>query len=110
MGGGMGFTARAFEQDAPGRFRHMIHNEVDKWVDKIIAEVFVDDKEPTLEELSQLFSETKREFFGACLQALIEQKYAGLFDQQYTACPKCGKMGKKTARHIQKVGNHAGPQ
>jgi hypothetical protein len=45
----------------------MIHDEVDKWVDKIIDEVFVDGKEPTLMELSQLFCETKREFFGACL-------------------------------------------
>ncbi|MEE9566457.1 MAG: hypothetical protein V3W17_03060 [Desulfobacteria bacterium] len=55
----------------------MIHDEVDKWVDQIIDEVFEDGKEPTIMELSQLFSETKQKFFGACFQALIEQKYAG---------------------------------
>jgi hypothetical protein len=42
MGGAMGLAARPVEQDAPGRFRHLIHDEVDKWVDKIIDEVFVD--------------------------------------------------------------------
>jgi len=105
----MGLAARAFEPDAPGRFRHMIHDEVEKWVDKIIAEVFVDGKEPTLEELSQLFTETKREFFGVCLQALIEQKYAGLFDQQYAACPQCGKMRKKRRNTSKKLETMQGP-
>ena len=70
----MGLAARPLEQDAPGRFRHMIHDEVDKWVDKIIDEVFVDGKEPTLMELSQLFCETKREFFGACLEDVIPSR------------------------------------
>ena len=52
------------------KFRHMIHDEVDKWVDQIIDEVFEDGKQPTVMELSQLFSETKQKFFGACFQAL----------------------------------------
>jgi len=67
----------------------MIHDEVDKWVDQIIDEVFEDGKQPTIMELSQLFSETKQNFFGACFQALIEQKYAGLLDQEYAPCPRC---------------------
>lgn len=73
----------------------MIHDEVDKWVDKIIDEVFKDGKEPTVSELSDLFARTKQQFFGACFQALIEQKYAGLLDQEYAPCPQCGKMNKK---------------
>ncbi len=64
----------------------MIHDEVDKWVDLIIKEAFADGKEPTLMELSQLFSETKQKFFGACLQALIEQKHAGLLEQENAPC------------------------
>ncbi len=56
----MGLAAACiFEQDPTGEFRHMIHDEVDKWVDQIIDEVFKDGKEPTVMELSQLFSETK---------------------------------------------------
>jgi len=75
----MGVAARIFERDPKGEFREMIHDEVDKWVDQIIDEVFEDGKEPTVMDLSDLFSKTKKEFFGACFQALIEQKYAGLF-------------------------------
>jgi len=74
----MGLAARVPEQDPTGESRHMIHDKVDKWVDQIIDEVFEDGKELTVMELSQLFSETKQEFFSACFQALIEQKYAGL--------------------------------
>ena len=60
----MGLAARILEQDPTEGFRDMIHDEVDKWVDQIIDEVFEDGKEPTIMELSQLFSETKQKFFG----------------------------------------------
>lgn len=105
----MGLAARLLENDTPGIFRNMIHDEVDKWVDKIIDEVFVDGKEPTLVELSRLFDETKREFFGACLQALIEQKYSGLFDQEYADCPQCGKRCKKRRDTAKKIETMQGP-
>jgi hypothetical protein len=67
----MGLAARVLDQYPRDEFRHMIHDEVDKWVDLIIDEVFEDGKTPTVMELSELFTKTKREFFGACFQALI---------------------------------------
>ena len=99
----MGLAARILEQDPTGELRHMIHDEVDKWVDQIIDEVFVDGKEPTVMELSQLFSETKQKFFGACFQALIEQKYAGLLGQEYAPCPQCGKIYKKRRGNLKEM-------
>jgi hypothetical protein len=105
----MGQAARIFEQDPTGKFRHMIHDEVDKWVDQIIDEVFEDGKEPTVMELSQLFSETKQTFFGACFQALIEQKYAGLLEQEYAPCPKCEKMCKKRRGNLKQMVTMQGP-
>jgi len=57
----------------------------------------------TIMELSQLFSETKQKFFGACFQALIEQKYAGLLEQEYAPCPQCGKMCKKRRDHLKEI-------
>ena len=42
-GGAMGLAAIIPEQNQTEEFRHMIHDEVDKWVDQIIDEVFVDD-------------------------------------------------------------------
>ena len=98
----MGQAVRILEQDPTGNFRNMIHDEVDKWVDQIIAEVFVDGREPTVMELSELFSKTKQKFFGACFQALIEQKYAGLLEQEYSPCPQCGKVCKKRGDSIKK--------
>ena len=61
----MGLAAHKIEPDLREQFRYMIHDEVDKWVDQIIDEVFEDDKEPTVMELSELFSETKQKFLGA---------------------------------------------
>jgi len=97
------------EQDPTGKFRDMIHDEVDKWVDQIIDEVFADGKQPTVMELSQLFCETKKKFLGACFQALIEQKYAGLLEQQYAACPQCGKMCKKRRGNLKEMVTMQGP-
>jgi hypothetical protein len=91
----MGLAAHKIEPDSREQFRYMIHDEVDKWVDQIIDEVFEDDKQPTIMEFSELFAKTKQKFLGACFQALIEQKYAGLLEQEYVSCPKCGKMYKK---------------
>ena len=105
----MGEAARILEQEPKGKFRDMIHDEVDKWVDQIIDEVFEEGKEPTVMELSRLFSETKQKFFGACFQALIEQKYAGLLEQEYAPCPKCGKMCKKRRGNEKKMVTMHGP-
>jgi len=105
----MGLAARILEEEPTGEFRHMIHDEVDKWVDQIIDEVFEDGKEPTVMELSQLFSETKQKFFGACFQALIEQKYAGLLEQEYASCPQCGKMCKNRRDNLKQMVTMQGP-
>ena len=105
----MGLAARICQQDPPGEFRQMIHDEVDKWVDQIIEETFQEGKEPTLAELSDLFARTKKEFFGACLKALIQQKYAGLLDQEYAPCPKCGKRCKKRRDVLKEMITMQGP-
>ena len=85
----MGLAAYNIEADCKEKFRHMIHDEVDKWVDQIIDEVFDEDKKPTVMDLSELFTKTKQKFLGVCFQALLEQKYAGLLEQEYAPCPKC---------------------
>jgi hypothetical protein len=91
----MGLAATEMPADGEERFRDMIHDEVDKWVDQIVAEAFADGKQPTVTELSELFAKTKQRFLGACLQALIEQRYTDLLGQEYAPCPKCGKTRSK---------------
>ena len=105
----MGLAARIAGPTSEELFREMIHDEVDKWVDEIVADVFKDDKQPSLTELSDLFTRTKHKFFGACLQTLIEQKYAGLFDQDYALCPKCGKRCKKRRMSSKELVTMQGP-
>jgi hypothetical protein len=65
------------ELDERELFRQMIHDKVDKWVDQL-SEVFEEDRQPTLMEMSELFTKTREGFLGGCLQALIELKYADL--------------------------------
>jgi hypothetical protein len=106
---GAACVAKILEAEEKEQFRHMIHDEVDKWVDRIVEEVFEDDKQPTLMELSELFARTKQKFFGACMQALIEQKYAGLLEQEYAPCPKCGKMNKNRGGNLKELVTMHGP-
>jgi len=82
------------EPDYEEHFRQMIHNEVDKWVDELVC-VFDENRQPTLMEMSELFARTKQRFLGDCLQRMIEEKYAGLLQQEYAPCHKCGKRCKK---------------
>jgi len=91
----MGLAARKIPPNPEERFRDMIHDEVDKWVDLITDKAFTDDKQPTVMELSDLFSKTRQKFLGACFQALIENRYTDLLEQQYVPCPKCAKLCKK---------------
>jgi hypothetical protein len=39
-------------------------------------------------ELSELFTKTRQQFLGACLQRVIEQKYSYLLAQEYSPCDK----------------------
>ena len=96
----MGLPAYNIEPEHEELFRQMIHEEVDKWVDELLV-VFDKDKQPTLMELSDLFTETRQKFLGASFQKLIEQKYSDLLEQQYASCPKCGKPCK-VRRHSSK--------
>jgi len=82
------------ESDRKEEFRQMLHDELDEWVDELMF-LFEDDRQPNLMEISEVFTETRQKFLGACLQRLIETKYAHLLDQEYYACPKCGKVCKK---------------
>jgi len=105
----MGLAARKMPPNAEERFRDMIHDEVDKWVDLIIDEAFTDDKPLTVMELSDLFSRTKQKFFGACLQTLIENKHTDLLKQEYAPCPECGKMCKKRRDNEKEMVTMQGP-
>ena len=105
---GMACVAQISEPDCKEQFRQMIHYEADKWVDQLL-DVFEEDRQPTLMEMSELFTETRQKFLGACLETLIEHKYSDLLDQEYAPCPRCGKLCKKRRDHSKEMLTMQGP-
>jgi hypothetical protein len=96
------------EFDKREQFRQMVHDEVDEWVDELLY-LFEEEKQPTLMELSEVFTKSRQKFLGACLQRLIEQKYADLFEQQYCPCPKCGKRCRRRRDNSKETLTMQGP-
>jgi len=105
----MGLAVRILEQDPGEQFRHMAHEELDKWVDQIIAEVFEEGKQPTVMDLSELFCRTKHKLLGACFQAVLEKKYADLLEQTHAPCPQCGKLCKRRRQSLKSIVTMQGP-
>lgn len=95
-------VAHVLEPDYKEQFRDMIHDEADKWVDQLSC-VFDEDRQPTLMEMRELFTETRQKFLGICLQRLIEHKYGDLLEQEQASCPKCGKLCKKRSDITKKM-------
>lgn len=104
----MGLACVAHKPDYTEQFRTMIHDEVDKWVDELLP-LFEEGKQPTLMEISELFTKTRQKFLGACVQRLIEQKYGELLNQEYAPCPQCGKRCRKRKDHAKDIQTMQGP-
>lgn len=73
------------------RFRDAMHEELDKFLDKLMV-VFEEDQRPSLAELSDLMTRSRQEFLGSCLQHLIEERYSPELSTQESPCPRCGKI------------------
>jgi len=93
----MGQSALAWKrQPEPAeRARMDIHDELDKWLDGVLPEIFKDGYEPTLMEMSDLITRTRQQFTGEWLPILIREKYSDHLEQEYAPCPQCGKMHRK---------------
>lgn len=71
-------------------FRQMAHEQLDKWLDAY-EKHFEHTSQPTLSQLSQFFTDSRPQLWGAFLQGAIDEHFAPLLDQQQAACPQCGK-------------------
>lgn len=74
--------------------RALAHKAIDQWVDGL-APFFEEGKRPKISELSDHFTRSRSQFFGACLKAAIEKLYPEELDRQWADCPKCGKRLKR---------------
>ena len=89
-------------------FRNQLHIELDQWID-ILSDVFDDNQLPTMMDLSDLFSRTKKQFLGSCLQKLIENKYSEYITEDISSCPICGNLCKKRDDHSKQYNTMQGP-
>jgi hypothetical protein len=104
----MGLACAAYnEAEYKEQFRQMVYDEVDKWVDELLP--LFDEDNPTIMHISDVFTETRQGFLGACFQKLIEQKYADLMNQEFSPCPQCGKVCKKRRDHSKQMVTMQGP-
>ncbi len=87
----MGCACRSLERvDALSEVRTMAHQHLDAWLDQL-APLFEQPRAPTLQELSGLFTRTRSQLLGGCLQALTEALYGELREQRQIDCPGCAK-------------------
>lgn len=97
----MGEAARLLERNPKGEFRDMIHDEVDKWVDQIIDEVFEEGKEPTVMESADCFPRRKRSFLAHVFKLLLSKNTLGYWSRNTPLArnaAKCVKSGAKTLK------------
>jgi len=71
--------------------RAMAYDAVDEWVDTLIPFFEKEEGEVSLMELSEHFSKTRSQFFGACLKAAIEKLYRKELDRRQAPCPRCNR-------------------
>lgn len=74
--------------------RALAHEAMDQWLDAL-APFFETGKKTTLRELSNHFTATRSQLFGACMEAAIEKHYADELDRQWFECPRCARGLKR---------------
>jgi hypothetical protein len=89
-------------------FRQMAHEQLDKWLDAY-EQQFEQTSTPTLSQLSQFFTDSRCQLFGALLQGAIDEHFAPLLDQPQAQCPKCGKACRQHRKSTKTLVTLNGP-
>mgnify|MGYP000580150539 CR=1 FL=1 len=90
------------------QIRGMGYKIVDQFVEAITPKLAHAGK-MTLRELSDLFQEQKQQFFGQMLQGFIQLLHRDTLNQEYAACPECGKQHKKRRTVSREIETRHGP-
>jgi hypothetical protein len=69
--------------------RTMAYDAVDEWVDTLIPFFEKEEGQVSLMDLSEHFTKTRSQLFGACLKTAIEKLYRKELDRRQAPCPKC---------------------
>jgi hypothetical protein len=89
-------AALALTPDPYEEFSAMAHDALQDWIEKNFAPLFERGERPTLRDLSNLMTQSRSEFLGACLQGLGEKLHEADLTQEWADCDQCGKpTGRK---------------
>jgi hypothetical protein len=86
----MGLACPILDSGSLEEVRAMAHEALDRWVDGL-APFFEKGDPPKLTELSDHFTKTRAELFGACMRSLIEELFGHYLEQELAECPECAK-------------------
>ncbi len=69
--------------------RQQLHDRFDHWLNQL--EDRMQDRPPTLEELTQAVFALRQELTQAVTEGLVEQTHRTVVEQRTAACPRCGR-------------------
>jgi Uncharacterised protein family (UPF0236) len=69
--------------------RQRLHDRFDAWLNQLEARM--EDRTPTLEELTQAVLALRQELTQAVTEGLVEQAHRAALEQRTTVCPQCGE-------------------
>jgi hypothetical protein len=69
--------------------RQRLHDRFDAWLNQLEARM--EDRTPTLEELTQAVLALRQELTQAVTEGLVEQAHRAALEQRTTVCPQCGQ-------------------
>ena len=94
--------------DERKQFREAMHKELDKFLDQLTG-VFEGERRETLAELSDMLTQKRGDFLGACLQHLLEERYSEALNKEESSCPHCGNPCRKRRDITKKLQTMQGP-
>lgn len=101
-------TSQLDSQSFPEQIRAMGYKIVDQFVEAIAPKLSQAGK-MSIRELSSLFQEQKQQFFGQMLQGFIQLLHRDSLNQEYAACPECGKKHKRRRMASREIETRHGP-
>ena len=69
--------------------RQCLHDRFDAWLNGL--EAHMEDRTPTLEELTQAVFALRQELTQAVTEGLVEQAHRATVEQRTATCPQCGQ-------------------
>src|ERR671914_1959766 len=69
--------------------RQRLHDRFDAWLNQL--EACMEDRTPSLEELTQAVFTLRQELTQAVTEGLVEQVHRAALEQRTTVCPQCGQ-------------------